>query len=82
MTVSLGDLLGLVADLLALRGADGLRESTRRLIDRLIQEAERKRVRRKRKSSRPRPSTCGQYRDGGRSGGRAPRVTVTVRPSR
>lgn len=78
MTVSLGDVLGLVADLLALRGADGFRDSSRRLIDRLIQEAERKRIRRKRKSSRP--STCGQYRDGGRAGGRAPRVTVTVRP--
>ncbi len=76
MTVSLGDVLGLVADLLALRGADGFRDSSRRLIDRLIQEAERKRVRRKRKRS----STCGQYRDGGRAGGRAPRVTVTVRP--
>lgn len=81
MSVSLGDMLGLIADLLALQDVDGFRESSQRLIDRLIQEAERKRVRRKRKDGkRPRSSTCGQYRDGGRAGGRAPRITVTVRP--
>ncbi|MCR5257426.1 MAG: hypothetical protein K6E40_04645 [Desulfovibrio sp.] len=82
MSVSLGDMLGLIADLLALQDVDGFRESSQRLIDRLIQEAEHKRVRRKKGGrDRPRASTCGQYCDGGRRGG-APRVTVTVRPSR
>lgn len=76
MNVSLGELLGLVADLLAMAGLKCFRDSSRRLIERLIREAVRNRARRGRKRS----STCGQYRDGGRSGGRAPRVTVTVRP--
>jgi len=79
MNVSLGELLGLVADLLAMAGLDGFRETSRRLIRRMAREAVRNRARRGRRR-RPRSSTCGQYRDGGRSGGRAPRVTVTVRP--
>lgn len=79
MNVSLGELLGLVADLLAMAGVDGFRETSRQLIRRMAKEAERRRVRRKSGRNRPRSSTCGQYRDGGRSGG-APRVTVTVRP--
>lgn len=85
MNLSIGEELGLVADLLALRNAPGLRESTRRVIDRLIREAERNRARRGRKRTRKdgkrrRSSTCGQECDRGRAGGRAPRITVTVRP--
>ena len=80
MNVASGEFLGLIDDLLAIRDADGLRESSRRLVDRLIREAERNRARRGRRR-RPRSSTCGQHLDGGRRGG-APRVTVTVRPSR
>lgn len=86
MNLSIGEELGLVADLLALRNAPELRESTRRVIDRLIREAERNRARRGRKRKRkdgkrrPRSSTCGQECDRGRAGGRAPRITVTVRP--
>ena len=91
MNISLGELLALVDDLLAIAGLDGLRDSSSQLIERMAKEAQRNRERRgeKRKSTgaegdgkgkvHPRPSTCGQYRDGGRRGG-APRVTVTVRP--
>lgn len=84
MNLSIGEELGLVADLLALRNAPELRESTRRVIDRLIEEAQRNRARRgrkrKRKDGKRRSSTCGHDCDRGRAGGRAPRITVTVRP--
>lgn len=88
MNVALGELLALVEDLLAIAGLDCLREPSRHVIERMAREAELNRKRRGRKRKRrdkgrgkdcPRPSTCGQYRDGGRRGG-APRVTVTVRP--
>lgn len=78
MNISIGELLGLIADLLSLRDSKGLRPSSRQLVDRLITEAQRNRARRGRK--RKRSSTCGHDCDRGRAGGRAPRITVTVRP--